>query len=119
MEKPNLPSPHNNYFHFALSHLPNAKSLIESQFPAAALRELKLETLEIVPGSFVASDLRDRHSDLLLSVELANPPKTKRNSVQRILELLGSSLGNQPLEVGFMQLEFMLWRSTSKLAPKS
>ena len=47
MEKPNLPSPHNNYFHFALSHLPNARSLIESQLPAAALRELKLETLGI------------------------------------------------------------------------
>ena len=239
MENPNLPSPHNNYFHFALSHLPNARSLIESQMPPAVLRELKLDTLEIVPGSFVASDLRDRHTDLLLSVELANPLKTtKRKAVQRaliytllehksepepltvlqllaylvriweklirdglplcpiiplvvyhgegrwtvarqmselipappalaeyqvqfgfplldlsqlsddeipgeqllqsalallkysrssqlpkklqgILELLGSSLGNQPLEVGFMQLEFMLWRSTSKLAPKS
>ena len=47
MEKPNLPSPHSNYFHFALSHLPNARSLIESQLPAAALRELKLETLGI------------------------------------------------------------------------
>ena len=101
MEKPNLPSPHNNYFHFALSHLPNARSLIESQLPAAALRELKLETLEIVPGSFVASDLRDRHTDLLLSVELANPPKTKRNSVERALiyTLLEHKSDQEPLTV--------------------
>jgi len=54
--------------------------------PPEVLRELKLETLAIVAGSFVASDLRDRHSDLLLSVELANPLKTtKRKAVQRAL----------------------------------
>jgi len=116
MGYPNLPSPHNNYFHFALSHLPNARSLIESQMPPAVLRELKLDTLEIVPGSFVASDLRDRHTDLLLSVELANPLKTtKRKAVQRALiyTLLEHKSEPEPLTV--LQLLAYLVRIWEKL----
>ncbi len=69
-----LPSPHNNFFHFALSHLPNARSLIETQLDSEALKELKLETLRLETGSFVDPDLREKFSDLLLSVDLANPP---------------------------------------------
>ncbi len=72
MDQSNLPSPHNNYFHFALSHLPNARELIISQLPSEALNVLRLETLQLIPGTFVASDLRDRHADLLFSVELAD-----------------------------------------------
>jgi len=116
MENPNLPSPHNNYFHFALSHLPNARCLIESQMPPEVLRELKLETLAIVPGSFVASDLRDRHSDLLLSAELANPLKTtKRKAVQRALiyTLLEHKIEPEPLTV--LQLLAYLVRIWEKL----
>jgi len=116
MENPNLPSPHNNYFHFALSHLPNARCLIESQMPPEVLRELKLETLAIVPGSFVASDLRDRHSDLLLSAELANPLKTtKRKAVQRALiyTLLEHKREPEPLTV--LQLLAYLVRIWEKL----
>ena len=68
-----LPTPHNNFFHFALSHLPNARSLIQTQLDAQALRELKLDTLRLETGSFIDPDLRERFSDLLFSVDLANP----------------------------------------------
>ena len=68
-----LPTPHNNFFHFALSHLPNARSLIQTQLDAEAVRELKLDTLRLETGSFIDPDLRERFSDLLFSVDLANP----------------------------------------------
>ena len=51
-----LPTPHNNFFHFALSQLPNARSLIETQLDAAALAVLDLENLKIEAGSLVFSD---------------------------------------------------------------
>ena len=65
-----LPTPHNNFFHFALSHLPNARGLIETQLSSAALAELNLDTLQLQTGSFVDADLREKFSDLLFSVEL-------------------------------------------------
>ncbi|MBB3207325.1 putative transposase/invertase (TIGR01784 family) [Rhodopirellula rubra] len=67
-----LPTPHNNFFHFALSHIPSARSLIESQLDAKALRALRLDTLRVETGSFVDPDLREKYSDLLFSVELAD-----------------------------------------------
>ncbi|MFO0978058.1 MAG: Rpn family recombination-promoting nuclease/putative transposase [Planctomycetaceae bacterium] len=67
-----LPTPHNNFFHFALSHLPNARGLIETQLSPAAVAELKLDTLQLETGSFIDPDLREKFADLLFSVELAN-----------------------------------------------
>ena len=81
-----LPTPHNNFFHFALSHLPNARSLIQTQLDAEAVRELKLDTLRLETGSFIDPDLRERFSDLLFSVDLANP--TGKNQTQTHVYLL-------------------------------
>jgi predicted transposase/invertase (TIGR01784 family) len=66
-----LPTPHNSFFHFALSHLPNARSLIETQLSKAALAELDLETLQVETGSFIDADLTEKFSDLLMSVQLS------------------------------------------------
>lgn len=66
-----LPTPHNNFFHFALSQLPNARGLIETQLSDQALAELKLDSLQLRTGSFIDADLREKFSDLLFSVELA------------------------------------------------
>ena len=66
-----LPTPHNNFFRFALSDLPNARSLIETQLSSAALAELDLQTLQLETGSFIDPDLREKFSDLLFSVQLA------------------------------------------------
>ena len=51
-----LLTPHNNFFHFALSQLPNARSLIETQLDAAALAVLDLDNLKLQSGSLVFSD---------------------------------------------------------------
>ena len=76
-----LPTPHNNFFHFALSHLPNARSLIQTQLDAKAVRALTLNTLRLETGSFIDTDLRERFSDLLFSVDSANPPIAGINGV--------------------------------------
>jgi predicted transposase YdaD len=67
-----LPTPHNNFFHFALSHLPSARSLIETQLSRTALAELDLDTLKLESGTFIDADLREKFSDLLMSVRLAS-----------------------------------------------
>ena len=61
-------TPHNNFFHFALSDASNARSLLETQLPPAALDALDLDSLHLEEGSFVDADLREKHSDLLFSV---------------------------------------------------
>jgi predicted transposase/invertase (TIGR01784 family) len=65
-----LTTPHNNLFHFALSQLPNARSLIETQLDEAALSVLDLGNLKLESGSFVDADLREKFSDLLFSAPL-------------------------------------------------
>jgi predicted transposase/invertase (TIGR01784 family) len=62
-----LPAPHNNLFHFAMTHLPCARSLIETQFSGEVLRELDLDTLRVEKESFIDAALRDKFSDILLS----------------------------------------------------
>ena len=76
----NLPTPHNNFFQFALSNLRAARSLIETQLPPDVLAEINLETLRVETGAFVDSALREKQSDLLYSVELAKGLRDKTNS---------------------------------------
>ena len=82
-----LPTPHNNFFRFALSQLPNARSLIETQLSAAALAELDLDTLQLEDGSFIDPDLREKFSDLLFSVALTEKSTTE-NEDQALVYLL-------------------------------
>jgi len=65
-----LPTPHNNFFRFALSHPSSARSLIETQLHARALKGLNLDSLRLAKGSFEDADLREKFSDLLFSVDL-------------------------------------------------
>jgi predicted transposase YdaD len=68
-----LPTPHNNFFHYALSHMPSARSFIETQLSPRAVAELDMETLRLEQTSFIDADLREKYSDLLFSVQLAKP----------------------------------------------
>lgn len=65
-----LPTPHNNFFHFALSDKRNARSLIRTQLPGELVQRLRLPTLQLESGSFIDPDLREKFSDLLYSVEM-------------------------------------------------
>jgi hypothetical protein len=94
-----LPTPHNNFFHFALSHLPNARGLIETQLSPAALAELKLDTLQLQTGSFVDADLREKFSDLLFSIELARSPAHATSKHALVYFLFEHKSQSDPLTV--------------------
>ena len=94
-----LPTPHNNFFHFALSHLPNARGLIETQLSPQALATLELETLRLCTGSFVDADLREKFSDLLFSVELADPAGGGRHDEALVYFLFEHKSQSDPLTV--------------------
>ncbi len=94
-----LPTPHNNFFHFALSHLPNARSLIETQLSAAALAELDLDTLQLEDGSFIDPDLREKFSDLLLSVGLAEKSPVENGDQALVYFLFEHKSQSDPLTV--------------------
>ena len=94
-----LPTPHNRFFHFALSHLPNARGLIETQLSPAALAELNLETLQLEKGSFVDPDLREKFSDLLFSVELTKTPVDATSKQTLVYFLFEHKSQSDPLTV--------------------
>lgn len=79
--EPTLPTPHNNFFHFAISQLPNARSLIETQLAPQAIAELDLDSLQLQPGSFIDSDLREKFSDLIFTVRLASDKEQRGDAV--------------------------------------
>jgi len=101
-----LPTPHNNFFHFALSHLPSARSLIETQLDSRALRELNLGTLRLETGSFVDADLREKFSDLLFSVDLKGSPGKSPQSAH-VYFLFEHKSQTDPLTV-FQLLSYMV-----------
>ena len=94
-----LPTPHSNFFHFALSHLPNARGLIETQLSPAALAELNLDTLQLEKGSFVDPDLREKFSDMLFSVELTNAPVGATSKQALVYFLFEHKSQSDPLTV--------------------
>ncbi|MBL8854039.1 MAG: Rpn family recombination-promoting nuclease/putative transposase [Planctomycetaceae bacterium] len=65
-----LPTPHNNLFQLTMSHLPNARSLIETNFSPEVLQAIDLDSLQIEQCDFVDTKLREKQSDLLLSARL-------------------------------------------------
>ncbi len=65
-----LPTPHNNLFHLTMTHLPNARSLIETNFPPEVLRTIDLDSLQFEKRDFVDAKLKEKQSDLLLSARL-------------------------------------------------
>jgi predicted transposase YdaD len=75
MDESKLPTPHNNLFHYALSHA--ARDLIQTHLPPNLVQLLDLHSLELQKDSFIDEDLRQSFSDLLYSVRLAganDPP---------------------------------------------
>jgi predicted transposase/invertase (TIGR01784 family) len=102
-----LPTPHNNFFRFALSHLPNARSLIETQLSPAALAELNLDTLQLETGSFIDADLREKFSDLLMSVRLVGSDAESADDRALVYFLFEHKSQSDPLTV-FQLLSYMV-----------
>lgn len=72
MDNSQLPTPHNNFFHYAFSHLSAVRSLIEAHLPTEVIKSLVLDSLELQKGTFVDKHLRESYSDILYSVQLAS-----------------------------------------------
>ena len=72
MDESKLPTPHNNLFHYALSHAHAARDLIQTHLPADLVAALDLDSLVLQKDSFVDEELRESYSDLLYSVQLAD-----------------------------------------------
>ena len=75
-------TPGNDLFTFTLSHLPTARSLIETRFPAAVVEQLDLDSIVIESGSFIDPSLAEKFSDVLLSVKMR---LSQEGSRQRVL----------------------------------
>ncbi|MCY3006461.1 MAG: Rpn family recombination-promoting nuclease/putative transposase [Planctomycetota bacterium] len=71
MDQSKLPTPHNNFFQYALSHPVAARNLIELHLPADLVQILDLDSLELQKDSFVDDELRDSYSDMLYSIRLS------------------------------------------------
>ncbi|MFO0978867.1 MAG: Rpn family recombination-promoting nuclease/putative transposase [Planctomycetaceae bacterium] len=67
--------------------------------PSKLLAELKLGTLQLEAGSFVDADLREKFSDLLFSVELANAPADASNKQALVYFLFEHKSQSDPLTV--------------------
>jgi hypothetical protein len=72
MDESKLPTPHNNLFHYALSHAQAARDLIQTHLPAELVAALDLDSLELQKDTFVDEELRESYSDLLYSVQFAD-----------------------------------------------
>ncbi|MFM7974596.1 MAG: Rpn family recombination-promoting nuclease/putative transposase [Pirellula sp.] len=71
MDESKPSTPHNNLFHYALSHAQAARDLIQTHLPAELVAALDLDSLELKKDSFIDEELRESYSDLLYSVQLA------------------------------------------------
>ena len=87
MDESKPSTPHNNLFHYALSHAQAARDLIQTHLPADLVSALDLDSLELQKDSFVDEELRESYSDLLYSVQLADQDGTRgQGQVYLLLE---------------------------------
>ena len=105
MDDSQLPSPHNNFFHFAFSHASAVRSLIETHMPSTVSRSLNLEFLELQKGSFVDENLRESHSDLLYSAPWINEIGQNTNA---FVYLLFEHKSHSDKMTGFQLLRYIV-----------
>ena len=66
------PTPHDSLFRRMFRDPAHARGVLQAALPGRVNRRIRWDTLRLVPGSFVDDELRWRHSDLLLEVELSS-----------------------------------------------
>lgn len=82
-----LPTPHNNLFHYALSHPQAARDLIQTHLPADLVAAMDLDSLKLQKDTFIDEELRECYSDLLYWVQLADlDGKRGKGQVYLLLE---------------------------------
>jgi hypothetical protein len=87
MDDSKLPTPHNNLFHYALSHPHAARDLIQTHLPADLVAAMDLDSLKLQKDTFIDEELRECYSDLLYWVQLADhDAKRGQGQVYLLLE---------------------------------
>ncbi|MFT3772193.1 MAG: Rpn family recombination-promoting nuclease/putative transposase [Minicystis sp.] len=66
------PTPHDSFFKAAFSDPANAAGLVRHLVRRSIASRIDWSTMQLVPGSFVAPDLRGRHSDLLFTARCSD-----------------------------------------------
>lgn len=66
--------PHDGYFKAAFEKPEYAALFFQSHLPAALAAPIDWSTMQTLPGSFIAEDLKQSHSDLLFSVQSGGSP---------------------------------------------
>jgi predicted transposase/invertase (TIGR01784 family) len=85
MEDAQLPTPHNNLFHYAFSHATAVRSLLETHLPTNITGILDLSTLTLQKDSFIDPRLRESHADLLYSVQMLRQGESQGDALVYIL----------------------------------
>jgi len=85
MEDAQLPTPHNNLFHYAFSHATAVRSLLETHLPTNITGILDLRTLTLQKDSFIDPRLRESHADLLYSVQMLRQGESQGDALVYIL----------------------------------
>lgn len=85
MEDAQLPTPHNNLFHYAFSHASAVRSLLETHLPTNITGILDLSTLTLQKDSFIDPRLRESHADLLYSVQMLRQGESQGDALVYIL----------------------------------
>jgi predicted transposase/invertase (TIGR01784 family) len=67
-------TPHDSLFKFTFTQVEHAAELLRHVLPPKLVRHIDFATLAVCPGSFVDEALKERHSDILFSAQLAGRP---------------------------------------------
>lgn len=63
-------NPHDRFFKKIMGEKEQAVSFIENYLPEAIVKEMKLDSLDLLKDTFVSEDLKEFYSDLIYKVEL-------------------------------------------------
>jgi len=67
-----IKNPHDKFFKLVFGDVGNLTDFMRSNLPLEIRRRLDLESLEIVPGSYLEEDFSENFNDLLARVKLRN-----------------------------------------------
>ena len=71
---PDMVNPHDKFFKESFTRLEVARELFANYLPTAVRQTLSLDSLTLMPQSFVDQELQAQYGDLLYQVELADNP---------------------------------------------
>ncbi|MEJ2415400.1 MAG: Rpn family recombination-promoting nuclease/putative transposase [Exilibacterium sp.] len=74
MADPKIVNPHDSFFHAAMEHPPVAIDFLNHHLPEKIRQGLDVESLRLLPTTYVDTNLRNRFSDVVFHCKLADKP---------------------------------------------